>query len=119
MAVDQGIFKAESNDLPFVIDGKSAGQNYVSGKVGDGFIQVNETLLAGPEKRAGSKTIRHLTDDLPCIIHVKGLTVYAGGIRIQRLHSCGAGPDESAHTSAALGRANDQPIVIDVVRAAA
>src|SRR4029077_15258981 len=68
MTVDQGIFKAESNDLPFVIDGKSAGQNYVSGKVGDGFIQVNKARLAGPEKGAGSKTILHLTDDLPCII---------------------------------------------------
>ena len=47
---DFGTLQAEGDDLAFFVDGKSAGQHNVFGKVVDRFVQVDDAFLGGPEK---------------------------------------------------------------------
>ena len=119
MAADIGVFKAESDDLPFLIDGKSANQHHVSGKVGDRFVQVDQSVWLVQRKARVPRSMRLLADDLALQYSRQRLRCRCHQNRIQRLHSGGAGPDKSANASAALGRADDHAIVIDMVGAAA
>src|SRR5260221_6330806 len=119
VAADFGTLQAEGDDLAFFVDGESAGQHHVFGKVGDRFVQVDEALLGCPEKGPRAQSGCHFAHDLARIVNVKGFTVDAVGKRPELVHSGGAGPDKSTNSPAALGSANHHSAVIDMVGAAA
>ena len=52
MFADIGALQPESDDLAFFVDGKSPNQHNVTWKIGDSFVQVNQSILAGPKESA-------------------------------------------------------------------
>src|SRR4029077_2069706 len=117
MTIDLGALQPESHDLPFVIDENGARQHYISGKVCDRFVQIDQLALARPEKCPGPKTVCDLANHLAGVVDSEGLAINPFG-QVQRQHSGGAGPHKSAYASAARRSSHNDSAVIDVIGAA-
>src|SRR5258708_1428995 len=112
MFADIWVPQTESDDLSFFVHGKIACQHHVAGKIGNGFVQINQPVLAGPEEGSSTQGACDFTHYLASVVDGKTFTVNGAGFAAQRLHSGGAGPDEGVNTSAALGSADDHSAVI-------
>src|SRR6266853_357194 len=119
MTIDLGTLQSEGHDLPFIVDENGARQHDVSGKICNRFVQIDQALLAGPEKCPGPKSVCGLANYLAGVVDSKGLAINAFFGRVQCLHSGGAGPHKSANTSAARRSPHHHSAVIDVIGAAA
>src|SRR5260221_4782485 len=118
MTIDFGALQSEGHDLPFIVDENGARQHDVFGKVCDRFVQIDQAVLAGPEKCPGSKSVCDLADHQSGVVDSEGLAINPFG-PIQCLHSGGAGPHKSANASAARRSPHHHSAVIDVIGAAA
>lgn len=79
MLADQRVLEAKGNDLPFIIDGESSNQHYVTRQGGNHIIQVKHSALLGPHKGAHAQRAAGLPHHLPLIIYRERLAV--GAIR--------------------------------------
>ena len=50
MFTDIGVLQTESDNLPFLIDGKSANKHCIARQVSNRFIQVDQSIFGGPQK---------------------------------------------------------------------
>src|SRR6476660_581101 len=77
MFTDIGVLQTESDNLPFLIDGKSANKHCIARQVSNRFIQVEQSIFGGPQKGPCTERGGLFTHYLAGIIDVKGFAVYS------------------------------------------